>query len=174
MRLFAGSILTALAVGLTATAAHALTYSETFVLTGASEVPPVTGTGFGAANVNLTLNTATNHLQWQIISFGLSSPINAATFDNAPPGSIGPLQVDIGNISGFGSSMVGSTTISTAQSNAILAGNWYINISTINHPTGEIRGQLPAAAPPATVPEPAALGLTGLGLVGLALRLRRR
>jgi hypothetical protein len=52
-----------------------------------------------------------------------------------------------------------------------LADGVYIDIHTELYPLGEIRGQLLA---PATVPEPASLGLMGLGLAALvALRQRR-
>lgn len=49
------------------------------------------------------------------------------------------------------------------------AGLAYLNIHTSNFPPGEIRAQLTEAA----VPEPAAIGLIGLGVLGLALRRKR-
>ena len=53
-----------------------------------------------------------------------------------------------------------------AQLGDLLAGNTYVNIHTANNPAGQIRGQL--------VPEPATMGLLGVGLAAGLLRLRRR
>ena len=48
----------------------------------------------------------------------------------------------------------------------LLGGNTYVDIHTANNPDGQIRGQL--------VPEPATIGLLGLGFAAGLLRLARR
>jgi hypothetical protein len=53
----------------------------------------------------------------------------------------------------------------------MLAGLTYVNIHTAFAAGGEIRGQLATAS---AIPEPASLGLIGLGLVGLAVLRKRR
>ena len=168
--------LAALALGAAASSAQALTYNHSFLLTGADEVPPVASPGFGAAQVNLTLNLATKDLSWTILSANLTSPLVSAHFNLGSPGTNGPVTADVGSNStgGLSSFMVGSTIISDAQSQDILAGNWYLNLDTRRFPNGELRGQLPAQAPPAVVPEPAGLSLLGLALAALTLRLRTR
>ncbi len=62
----------------------------------------------------------------------------------------------------------GGTTL-TAQLPSILAGLSYVNFHTVQFGGGEIRGQINV------VPEPSAMALTALGVIGLlALRRRRR
>jgi hypothetical protein len=155
--------------------AQATTYSETFVLTGAQQVPPVNTSGFGAANVNVGVDTATHTLTWNIIYTGLSSALTGAEFRGpAQSGATGPIAVNIGSLSGLTSNpLAGSTTISNSQVQQIINGQWYVSLDTQENPGGELRGQLPAMSS-APVPEPAALSLLGLATVALSYRLVRR
>lgn len=59
-----------------------------------------------------------------------------------------------------------SGTFPAAELADLLAGNTYVQVHTSNNPAGQIRGQL--------VPEPATMGLLGVGLAAGLLRLHRR
>ena len=52
-----------------------------------------------------------------------------------------------------------------AQLNALKTQGLYLNVHTVDHPGGEIRGQI--------IPEPATVGLLGLGLLAFGLRRRK-
>jgi len=56
----------------------------------------------------------------------------------------------------------------------MLGGNAYLNVHTSAFPGGEIRGFLKPVSEPATVPEPATIGLLGFGLGALVTARRRR
>jgi hypothetical protein len=53
----------------------------------------------------------------------------------------------------------------------LLTGKTYVNIHTLAHPGGEIRGQITALP---VVPEPATMAGLGIGVGLLALRRRKK
>ncbi|MBX3374206.1 MAG: CHRD domain-containing protein [Phycisphaeraceae bacterium] len=117
---------------------RAATLYFTAVLEGSQEVPPNGSTATGSALV--TLNTATNALNWHIAWSGLSA--TAAHFHGpATPGVNAGVQVNIGTAN----PNIGSASLSAVQAQQLIDGLWYINVHTAAFPGGEIRGQCNAA-----------------------------
>ena len=107
-------------------------------LSGASEVPPTSSAGTGAAT--MTLDTATGMLSWDVTYSGLSGPALAAHIHGPADagqnaGVVVPLNVTAGPIKG-------SKTLTAAQISDLEAGKYYVNIHTAANKGGEIRGQL--------------------------------
>jgi hypothetical protein len=108
-------------------------------LNGASETPPNDSHGVGHARVNL--DTVTRKITWTVTYSGLSGPAVAAHFHGpAPVGKAAPVAVPL--VPPLASPIKGSATITDPQVGDLLAGMWYINIHTAQHPGGEIRGQV--------------------------------
>lgn len=161
-------------------------------LSGAQEVPPVTSPASGSAE--LTLNDAQTELEILISIAGLDLDGNqtpgvdddnvvAAHIHRAPAGTNGPvifgfispnsdtdndLSIDAaaGTIFSVWDGAEGEGTTLTAELTNLMSSGLYLNIHTPAFPGGEIRGQI---TPSVAIPEPAVLGLFGIGLVGLAL-----
>lgn len=119
---------------------------ETYVLsgnaTGAQENPAVSTTA--TATLNGTYNSRTNTLQYNIGWTGLTSLVTVAHFHG--PAGVGinanpVIDISVGNTA-ITSSASGSVVIADSLESALLSGNIYYNIHTVNHPTGEIRGQV--------------------------------
>ncbi|MGU7781492.1 CHRD domain-containing protein [Burkholderia sp. PU8-34] len=108
-----------------------------------SEVPPTTSHGSG--NVDATYDTGSHTLQWSITYKNLTGPATAAHFHGpAPVGQNAGVQVPIPK-DGLASPIKGSKELSDSQVTDLMAGKWYFNLHTKEHPSGEIRGQvLPA------------------------------
>jgi CHRD domain len=121
--------------------AQAAPVSFAVQLTGAQQVPPVTTTGSGTAN--LTWDPATRVVTWSITYSGLSSAATMAHFHNGGPGKNGPVVIWLSQ-RGIPptSPIAGSVTLTPAQAAQFTAGDWYINVHSTNHPAGEIRGQV--------------------------------
>jgi ABC-type transport system substrate-binding protein len=129
----------ALGAALTATAAMAATQTFTATLTGASETPPNTSPGTGAATA--TLDTATKTFSWKVEYSGLTGPATMAHFHGpAAPGVAAGVAVPI--TGPMASPLVGSATLTDPQIADLEAGKWYVNVHTAQFPKGEIRGQV--------------------------------
>ncbi|MCC5830505.1 MAG: CHRD domain-containing protein [Phycisphaeraceae bacterium] len=147
------------AVAVTCSAAQADVIHWTFPLDGLQEVPPVATPGWGEGQI--WFDTTTLELSWNITYQDLIGTVTAAHFHGAADFGVNTgIQV---NIPISASPLVGGpVSLTSAQADDLLAGLWYVNIHTNQHPGGEIRGQV--------VPEPAALALLGIGTGLLVLR----
>jgi hypothetical protein len=116
--------------------ADTMSYKAT--LQGSQEVPPVAGSGTGAAEV--TYDTASKKVSWKVNFSGLSGPATAAHFHG--PAEAGKNAGVAVPIAGTTSPMEGSATLTDAQAADLTAGKWYINIHTAANKGGEIRGQV--------------------------------
>jgi hypothetical protein len=105
-------------------------------------VGPTGGAGTISTAYDDASNTLTFCLQWS----GLSGPVDSAHFHEAPPGEPGDIVIGINSLPNFPSAdtgtFVASVTVNEADEADLLAGLWYINLHTEDHPGGEIRGQL--------------------------------
>ena len=108
-------------------------------LSGANEVPPVTGPGSGSATASL--DTTAKTLTWSVTYSGLSGPVTAGHIHGpAAPGA------NAGVLLPFKAPLVSpikdSATLTDAQISDLEAGRMYVNLHTTAHPPGEVRGQL--------------------------------
>lgn len=132
--LFAGTLAACSHVGLSSKVDN---YSAT--MSGAQEVPPVTTSGAGAAEVQL--NKDTHVLTWKVTYSGLSGPAVAGHMHGpAAAGQNAGVLVPFTNVGS--QPITGQATITPQQESDLAAGKWYVNIHTPTHPGGEIRGQL--------------------------------
>jgi hypothetical protein len=114
----------------------------TVPLTGAQQVPPVTTSGTG--NAALTYDPATRMLSWDVTFSGLSSAATMAHFHGpATEGKNAGVLVWISKKGTPPSSpMTGETTLTPDQAKQFAAGEWYVNVHSKDHPSGELRGQV--------------------------------
>jgi glucose/arabinose dehydrogenase/plastocyanin/Cu/Zn superoxide dismutase len=144
-------------------------------LSGAFERPnPVTTSGSGSATLSLDGNT----LVFNITFSGLSSDVVGAHIHG--PSSIdgrGPVTLDlmpyhIGPASTQGA-ISGTAVITDAQKAMLLASQTYINVHTVNHNGGEIRGHITPVLMQMALsganerPGPVSTPASGLGLAAL-------
>lgn len=111
-------------------------------LSGASEVPPVAGSGSGM--VEASFDAKTSMLNWTVTYAGLSGPVTAAHFHGpAMPGANAGVVVPL--TGALASPIKGSAVLTAAQAADLMAGKWYMNVHTAANPGGEVRGQVTAA-----------------------------
>jgi hypothetical protein len=187
---FAAAVAAGALVALAGGEARALTYTFTTTLG-----PEATGaTGSGTARV--VFITSADRLQIETEWSGLSGTTTVAHIHCCiPPGGFVGVAVSPPTLPGFPTGVTEgdyAVTLNTALASiygsgflagsggtaagaearllrGLLAGEAYLNVHSTAFPPGEIRGFFTLTA----VPVPAALGLFGAGLLGLALARRR-
>lgn len=107
-------------------------------LSSGAEVPPIAGTGTGAAVVNF--DPATKEITYTVTYSGLSGPAKAAHIHcGAAAGANAGVSVPFKSAA---SPISGSATLTDAQIADLEAGKCYVNIHTEAHGGGELRAQL--------------------------------
>lgn len=131
-------LVTAAAFALIAGSASAETIKFHADLNGAAEVPANTEAGKGMAMA--TLDTATKAFTYEVTYSGLTGPATAAHFHGpaAPGANAGPVVP----LTVAASPIKGTATLTDAQIADLRAGRWYVNVHTMAHGPGEIRGQV--------------------------------
>lgn len=122
--------------------AHAAPVSFSVPLSGSAQVPPVSTSATGTAN--LTYDSTTRLLTWSVTYSGLSSPATMAHFHGpAPAGKNAGVQIWISKRGTAPTSPItGSATLTPAQATMLTDGELYVNVHSKDHPAGEIRGQV--------------------------------
>ena len=129
--------------GLVLWSASALAAPENFQvqLSGAEQVPAVQSSG--TATADLTYDPDTKVLTWSVTYSGLSSPVTMAHFHTGATGKNGKPSLWLTmKGSPVSSPITGQATLTDVQAKQLLAGHWYINVHTMDHPAGEVRGQV--------------------------------
>jgi len=109
-------------------------------LGAAYEVPPTASRGTGYFEA--VYRPSTKVLQYRLNLVGLSGPITggslngpAALDENAQP--VSPINIPI-----YDNTIRDGVTLTEEQADQVLAGQWYVNVMTLQYPDGEIRGQI--------------------------------
>ena len=106
-------------------------------LSAASEVPPNSSNGTGNADIKLD----GNRVSWNVTYSGTTGPITAGHIHGpAMPGANAGVVVPF--TGSLASPITGSATLTDAQVADLKAGKYYVNLHTVAHPGGEIRGQI--------------------------------
>ncbi|MCX4145054.1 MULTISPECIES: CHRD domain-containing protein [Paraburkholderia] len=125
------------------TLAQSAPVSFTVPLTGDQQVPPVQTPGSGTAN--LTYDSGTHVVMWNITYSGLTSQAAMAHFHGpAPAGKNAGVKVWLSQKGTMEvtSPFSGQATLSGDDVQMFESGNMYINVHTKTNPGGEIRGQV--------------------------------
>jgi len=111
-------------------------------LNGSNEVPPTESRGNGYFSA--IYRPSTKVLEYQLNLVGLSGPITmgylhgpARPDENAE--KVAPINIPIYY---YNSGIWDGVTLTEEQAAQVVAGQWYVEVRTIQYPDGEIRGQI--------------------------------
>ena len=108
-------------------------------LSGDQEVPPTASTASGYGRFSLSADRTM--LSYDIQTTGVISE-TMAHIHTAPVGVNGPVTIPLP----VGATKVGTATLTLTATNALLTGQFYVNVHTEANPGGDIRGQIGADA----------------------------
>lgn len=119
----------------------------------ANEVPPVTGSAAtGSGKAILKSSCCQGALKFKFCVTGLSSGVTGVHFHQAPAGSNGSIVRNLSycfdpitntvKIAGVWSSCDLVEPLTPTLIQALLSNNIYVNVHSVNNPSGEARGQL--------------------------------
>ena len=113
-------------------------------LLGGTVVPPVGSPASGI--LQGVYRPSTQVFEYRLVLAGLDGRISGGAFHGpAAPGETAPAVSPI-NIPIYDYTIRDGVTLTREQAADLLAGRWYVSVSTLQYPGGEIRGQiLPAA-----------------------------
>jgi len=161
-------ILTISAFMLLATFSYSQMYDVSSTAEGGNEVPP--NASAGMADVTGTYDAATAMITFTVNYTGLSSGLQAAHLHSGVAGVNGPVIINLTPPMGAMMGTFGGTfAVNPADEAALLAEGVYINLHTVDIPSGELRGQLvltlQAAPMDTSIPTMGQWGLMALGLM---------
>lgn len=108
---------------------------------GSQVVPAVTTTATG--NITGTYNGTTREMNYNTTWNGLGGPATSAGFYTGASGVAGtsayPTNITTAGATG---ASAGNYTLTEAQANDLMNGNWYYSVGTEAYTGGEVRGQI--------------------------------
>ena len=111
--------------------------SETVALTGTNEVPPVTTSATGTANITIG---ADRSVKASVTAKDMTA--TASHIHQGAAGANGPVVVPFTKSGDNAFSAAPDAKLTEEQYAAYKAGNLYVNVHSAKNPGGEIRGQL--------------------------------
>jgi len=123
------------------------TYTATVQLKGSNEVPVVTTTGSGTADITYREQSKTIEytINWQLGSaVATTTGMHFHGADNGSNSVSSPIVIEIPGFStGSSGTLTGTTrALNATEINQLLSGKWYVNIHSSDFTSGEIRGNI--------------------------------
>jgi len=109
-------------------------------LNGSSEVPPTQSRGSGYFEA--VYRPSTKVLEYRLNLVGLTGPITMGYLHGPAAPDQNVEKVSAINIPIYDNTIWDGVTLTEEQAAQVMAGQWYVEVRTIQYPDGEIRGQI--------------------------------